>query len=1092
MSIDDFDDLEKFCASRVGRVLGNKYTLDALVGIGGMAAVYKATHRNGSKSAIKMLHPEYAATQEIKDRFLNEAYIANKVHHPGAVHVFDDDVDEENSLYIVMELLEGKDLDDFMAEAGGILPVEITLRMMDDLLSVLEAAHAENIIHRDIKPENIFITNQGQLKLLDFGIARLKDAAGGNMTKTGMLLGTPAFMPPEQALGRHSQLDGRADLWAVGAVMFNMISGRRVHEGKTANELLISAATEPARSLARVAPNAPVELIKIVDKVLQFEPANRFANAAEMRKAMAPLMVQQSPAPPAPQGTTAAAAPSQQAAGTQMQGQKAGALNLPPAPSATRAPAASAGQAAPAPRAAPQPPQAAVPRPKASPGRQQAPPGALNLPPPPSPTRAAGSAQAAPGSQTAPQPQAAPDAEQASPYAATQYMGDSPLGQPAPGASPQAPPAKSPDKAEWKKKPKRPGLSSSLVNADLELEKEEVESLRELFKLMEKVLVSKKQYEAEHPETLRRIQEMENFLLDAMDRHEYGLMWKISPYAFKTTDEILWEPEAPWDLVPYQLFADGIRIMAVRPGVDTNEFRKFFKIITLDRAREMSPEDDFVTLLWETDFENVEFEAIDSFAEGDQEQRANFEKAKQNIVKMAEMETPDDLEDCWNDARQGLAGGSGDLGQKTKTIMGTLSSGESTDLEAAVQASAFGEAANREKKPDQFSRLLRSDENTLRVIAAQIERGSGRMGDRFAVAAGEAYMAYEKKGRGEVVTRSLRMAVDGLVDEQPLAAVEMVRLLCEAIDVPGNPEEAEHYRAKIAGTLISKELMQKLFESATQQKDTEKSVEGSEEDFARGLEIILGFIDATYVPLVAEALRSTEPGPVFEQLVAYIKKYAEGNEEFLGNLIPTADLKLALDLIHILKEIGTEAAMNAMIYATRSEHPVVRIEALGNLEGESSQRVTEELKNLLQDKNVKIRLAALEAIEKHNVYVAGPYLARRLVSTEFRQVSIAEKRQAFSTVAALSPGRTQIICLDILNDTHLISVEGFEEIRACAAEALGRIGKGPQVVKTLEKMSKSRWKNSEKVREASSRALALLEERKSQKSTKKQEAAAEG
>jgi len=727
----------------------------------------------------------------------------------------------------------------------------------------------------------------------------------------------------------------------------------------------------------------------------------------------------------------------------------------------------------------------------------------LNLPPPPSPTRAAGSAQAAPVRQAAPrpqaalQPQAAPDAEQASPYAATQYMGDSPLGQAAPTASPQAPPAqpqdrKKPAVPEWKKKPKRPGLSSSLVNADLELEKDELESLRELFNLMEKVLVSKKQYEAEHPETLRRIQEMENFLLDAMDRHEYGLMWKISPYAFKTTDEILWEPEAPYDLIPYQLFADGIRIMAVRPGVDTSEFRKFFKIITLDRAKEMSPEDDFVTLLWETDFENIEFEAIDTFAEGDQEQRANFEKAKLNIVRMAEMETPADVENCWNDARQGMADGSGDLGRKTKTIMGTLSSGESTDLEAAVQASAFGEAANREKKPDQFSRLLRSDENTLRVIAAQIERGSGKMGDRFAVAAGEAYMAYEKKGRGEVVTRSLRMAVDGLVEEQPLAAVEMVRLLCEAIDVPGNQEEAEHYRAKIAGTLISKELMQKLLESATQQGEMEKPAKGSEEDFARGLGIILGFIDATYVPLVAETLGSVEPGPVFEQLVAYIKKYAEGNEEFLGNLIPTADLKLALDLIHILKEIGTEAAMNAMIYATKSEHPVVRIEALGNLEGESSQKVTEELKNLLQDKNVKIRLAALEAIEKHNVYVAGPYLARRLVSTDFRQVSIAEKRQAFSTVAALSPGRTQVICLDILNDTHLISAEGFEEIRACAAEALGRIGKGPQVVKTLEKMSKSRWKNSEKVREASSRALALLEERKTQKSSEKQEAAAEG
>src|SRR4051812_16934754 len=158
-----------------------------------MAVVYAATHRNRKRFAVKMLHPEVAVRQEVRARFIREGYVANTVEHPGVVSVLDDDVTENGSPFLVMELLEGATVEGLGARSRP-LPLRETLTIAHDVLSVLEAAHAKNIIHRDIKPANLFITRQGELKVLDFGIARLREATVDvEATSTGAALGTPAF-----------------------------------------------------------------------------------------------------------------------------------------------------------------------------------------------------------------------------------------------------------------------------------------------------------------------------------------------------------------------------------------------------------------------------------------------------------------------------------------------------------------------------------------------------------------------------------------------------------------------------------------------------------------------------------------------------------------------------------------------------------------------------------------------------------------------------------------------------------------------------------------------------------------------------------
>lgn len=273
---------------RVGSVLRGKWRIDNLLGIGGMAAVYEGTHRNGKRGAIKMLHLEHSTDAETRARFLREGYVANTVNHPGAVSVFDDDIAEDGSVFIVMELLIGKTLEELsQSRPDKRLGLLETMQLTDKLLDVLAAAHEKGIVHRDLKPDNVFVTHEGDLKVLDFGIARMRDVqASAKMTKTGNAMGTPAFMPPEQALGEWNRVDGRSDLWAVGATMFTMTTGRLVHNGDTLNQLLLKAMTHPAPPIRTVLPGVPADVADPIDKALAFDPKDRFTDARAMQAAV--------------------------------------------------------------------------------------------------------------------------------------------------------------------------------------------------------------------------------------------------------------------------------------------------------------------------------------------------------------------------------------------------------------------------------------------------------------------------------------------------------------------------------------------------------------------------------------------------------------------------------------------------------------------------------------------------------------------------------------------------------------------------------------------------------------------------------------
>ena len=270
--------------ARIGSVINDKWRLDRLLGVGGMACVYAATHRNKKRAAVKMLHREYSTDSAIRERFLREGYLANSVGHRGVVTVDDDDIAEDGGVFIVMELLDGETLEQRWRRKEHRLPVEEVLAVADQVLDALAAAHDKGVVHRDLKPENLFLTRDGVVKLLDFGIGRLKELKGvPTTTLSGATMGTPAFMAPEQARGRWDEVDGQTDLWALGATLFTLLTGEYVHEGQTVNETLALAVTQPARPIKTLRADLPDRVSALIDKALAYAKPRRFVDARAMQ-----------------------------------------------------------------------------------------------------------------------------------------------------------------------------------------------------------------------------------------------------------------------------------------------------------------------------------------------------------------------------------------------------------------------------------------------------------------------------------------------------------------------------------------------------------------------------------------------------------------------------------------------------------------------------------------------------------------------------------------------------------------------------------------------------------------------------------------
>ena len=277
----------------IGVTIDDKYHIDSKLGEGGMGAVYRATRLMiGDAVAIKVLHSEQMSDPQVIERFRREAQAAARLKHPNVVTIHDFGVSSKNLVYLVMELIEGDSLRALIKEQRP-LPFSTTGEIIFQVCAALEEAHRRNIVHRDLKPDNIIVTTSSaglRVKVLDFGIAKLRDLAvtADNLTQTGMVLGTPRYMSPEQCMGE--ELDGRSDIYSLGIVLYEMLSGTVPFNSPSMSALIVQQVTQtppPLRALnVRISPAIERTVMRALEKQREARPPTADALARELRYAI--------------------------------------------------------------------------------------------------------------------------------------------------------------------------------------------------------------------------------------------------------------------------------------------------------------------------------------------------------------------------------------------------------------------------------------------------------------------------------------------------------------------------------------------------------------------------------------------------------------------------------------------------------------------------------------------------------------------------------------------------------------------------------------------------------------------------------------
>lgn len=281
----------------IGRVLAGKYLIHRCVGEGGAGCVYEAKHTGlDRRIAIKTLHPHFQQDPEIAKRFRREAQATSRIQHPNCVQVFDFGQEPDGTLYIAMEFLRGESLRQRLNQRGCLTPL-VACRILQQVLSLLQTTHQLDLVHRDIKPENILIlgTANGRdfVKVCDFGISRTINSKQTRLTRTGSVIGTPTYMAPEQVADE--AVDARADLYACGVLLFEMIAGQPPFDAENIGHIFAKVLTEEPPRLNSMLVEPIPELDALIHRALQKNPADRFPNAYQMLAAVSRFI--QEPAP---------------------------------------------------------------------------------------------------------------------------------------------------------------------------------------------------------------------------------------------------------------------------------------------------------------------------------------------------------------------------------------------------------------------------------------------------------------------------------------------------------------------------------------------------------------------------------------------------------------------------------------------------------------------------------------------------------------------------------------------------------------------------------------------------------------------------
>lgn len=896
--------LQTEALSRVGTTLG-EWRLEKLLGYGGAAAVYMATHAN-RRVAIKTLHADKQRSPKIRSRFQREAEVTRSIDSPNVIRVHDIAASEHDELYIVMELLEGVSLQRFLSQQGGKLNHRGALVLAERLLTGLAAAHRLGVVHRDIKPANIFMTRSREVKLLDFGVAHV-EVSDQKLTMDGAILGTPAYMSPEQARGRLDLLDERSDVFAVGAVIFQAITGRTIHVANSAEEALIMAATRPAPSIAEFAPDLPEQVISLIDTSLSWNPQRRFADATQMLAATAECRTQA--------GSTRAPAPREADA------KKAGAM--------------------------------------------------LD--------------------------------ERADPTL-------------------EDPPEL--DRAE---------LSSFL------------KGLETSFTSVERALDAIRRYGWSHTEVKATIERALDALLDSIAAAPDRVIFKLKPYSFVYQDHQVWEPKEPFDNIPYNLFASGIRRLELQPGMKLDEFEQLLRIFSLDPKTDLPPEDDLATVLWEADLEHIQLHMVSTFRMDDPDEQEAFmnecteQRARVDINldsrKLMELQRTQLLLSMGREAlaqARGLAHASGNKPEQTSSrVSGVLTGSELRSLTAAL--------------------------NNTRVIDKQLP---------FVLA--DAYTETLTRRDAEHFEEKLADFVARHVRRRQFAP--LLRIYARLCVCLHDRSQRERLTARL---FANKAFIEKLISSIAAQLEAQpNSALFGDPQFIEHLTELFTNLDAQHGHAIASAYVTFRDRKQLVRLCyAFLRRHTRPNEEAIGEIIPQVSLRHAQVLVGLLKADGGPDAITALRHVNKHPDDKLKLELLAWRASQDPDMVRLQVEELASSATPELRVRALQIALQNDVTGLADFAAARITHEAFYKLPYSERRMLLSLIGQQDHRRAFELAVAILSSHGLTPDPVRDTTRILAVELLGEMPTTGAVLEAMETAARKRPWNSKELQQAASAAL---------------------
>jgi hypothetical protein len=705
-------------------------------------------------------------------------------------------------------------------------------------------------------------------------------------------------------MGLVDQLDGRADIFSVGAIIHALATGKRIHKGRTENEALILAATTPVPSVARIAPDLPIEVIKIIDKALAWDRRNRYSTAEEMLADVqeALRVVGGTPAVSVRQQDFVAAAH------------------------------------------------------------------------------------------------------------VAHVLPDQPVGELSEAAKPE--PVAPPDDTEE-------------IAAE---DDPRIVELRELLKRVDKVLPTIRQFSWDHPATERAILTAFEGFTAALAANPNSVSFLVRPYEFMRLGQTVWEPAAPFDSIPYNLFACGVRHIRVTPGLTLDEFKKFVQLLLVDPGRDLPPEDDIAAAFWEAGFAHIQHDIVDAFADGDAAEREGF------------YGEADALEKAAAEAQDGRAD--------------------------RVEARAMAVSTDKNALLDTKDRSpMAVDEVVRKLLNSQLILTSDQWSERFVETVIEGYIDASKNNDPQLVLGSLRATASDLAVAGRLSVLVELHKAIIAKLTERAPKEAPSLSARVTEAIFRGEplvlALKRIKEDPSQ---------------LAGFQSMFDAISGDELDVILAELREVKAGALRDTMMAYVGRVLQGHEEVVAKAISGFDFDGACTVINMLHRVGTHASRAVLSAIASGKDIALSLEAKIIL-ADSPDKALAEVGALLSSPNAVVRVAALRSVARHGLKTAATNISRSVRLAGFQNLSVDERREMLKTLIVLAGDRGEAIAIEIAKKAGVFTSESREQSRIAAVDALGAISSSPSVASELRLIAQARWATSDETRTAAQKAAGAVEAR---------------